>query len=236
MQRYSEVLGDLMKEAEDLGLDGSSRFDWLVDQARQLPMHTLPGAEDETAAKKLRPEFEKLFKKFRIGKTYYTYADPVTEEEVRASVTRCTSCHDPAPALTDESIGFRTASQFLQKTVELTSLTARAERILLAARRGGVEIQDGLLELDKAVDAQIALGALVHTFSDDEGSDFMEGQEEGVGHARKALAAGQAGLDELRQRRLGLAIALFFVLLVLLGLGFKIRGMSSGDHVASEQT
>jgi len=40
------------------------------------------------------------------------------------------------------------------------SLTARAERIMLRARAGGVPVQAALSSLDRAIDAQIELEAL----------------------------------------------------------------------------
>ena len=41
---------------------------------------------------------------------------------------------------------------------------ARAERIQLAAHRGGVETRDARAQLDAAVDNHIAMEALIHTF------------------------------------------------------------------------
>ena len=55
---------------------------------------------------------------------------------------------------------------------ELTTHTARAERILLRARRGGVETRDAELEVDQAVDAQIAQQVSVHAFNLERGTAF----------------------------------------------------------------
>ena len=90
---------------------------------------------------------------------------------------------------------------------ELTFLTARAERSILAARRGGVEVRDGLLSLDKAVDSQIELEVLVHTFDGDTTGLFYKKHAEGMDHAGKALAAGSCGLRELGQRRTGVGVS-----------------------------
>jgi hypothetical protein len=108
---------------------------------------------------------------------------------------------------------------------ELTALTARAERILLAARRGGGETPQALLDLDRAVDAQIELEVLVHGFSSAADSPFAQKHEEGVGHAQAALAAGQRALRELAQRRRGLLVSSALILLVLVGLALKIRDL-----------
>ncbi len=87
---------------------------------------------------------------------------------------------------------------------QLTALTGRAERIVLAAKRGGVETRDALGAIDGAVDAQIGLEVLVHGFDVGDGSAFIEKHAEGLESAREALAAGRDALDELAFRRRGL--------------------------------
>jgi hypothetical protein len=216
-EAYEKKKAELLEEARSQGLEGEALFDWMVDQARQLPPHTVKGGDDEERA--LEPEFQRLFVKFRIGKTHFTYDDPATGAPVKAEVVRCTSCHPP------DGEGLKMASTLLNHMRELTTRTARAERILLRARRGGVETGDAELDVDKAVDAQIALQVSVHTFKVEGGTDFASTQEQGLQHARSALEAGHEALDELRHRRLGLGVSLVFVLLVLIGLGLKIRNL-----------
>ena len=200
-EHYIQRRNVLLAESLKLGLKGNDRFDWLVDRAVTLDTHR--GSK----------EFERLFEKFRIGKTHYTYTDPVTKKEVRAAVHRCDECHAPD-----------IASRFVASMQELTSLTARAERILIAARRGGVEVRSVRPELDGAVDSQIELEVLVHSF--DPGGAFAEKHREGVKHAAAALEAGQRSLGELSYRRTGLTVALGFIVLLLIGLGAKIRELS----------
>jgi hypothetical protein len=106
---------------------------------------------------------------------------------------------------------------------------ARAERILLAARRGGVETRGALAEIEKAVDAQIGLEVLLHTFDAGEESDFVTRQQEGLESARAGLQASREAMDELGYRRRGLVIFLVFVALVAVGLAFKIRELSARD-------
>lgn len=101
--------------------------------------------------------------------------------------------------------------------------TARAERTYLAARRGGVETRAALESLEQAVDAQIGLEVLVHTFSAAEGDAFLARYAEGMDHATTALDAGRQGLAELQFRRKGLAVSLVFVALLLVALTLKIR-------------
>jgi hypothetical protein len=115
---------------------------------------------------------------------------------------------------------------FLDKMRALTTNIARTERMLLHARRGGVAIGDAAASLDQAVDAQIQLEVLIHTFSTDEGSPFSRTAAEGLQHAQTARQMGLAALQELEFRRKGLAASLAVIVLVLIGLGLKIREVS----------
>jgi len=174
----------------------------------------------------LRPEFENLFRKFRIGKTTFSFMDPTTGKTVHAPVRRCSDCHAREPVLTDVAAGWKTSERYLRDMRELTALTARAERIMLAAKRGGVLTEKASLAVDRAVDAQIQLEVLVHTFDASEGSPFAKQHEEGIAQARSALDQAQSALDELKYRRRGLGVSLVVILLVLIGLGLKIRQIS----------
>jgi hypothetical protein len=223
-QHYQQVRDQLLAEAATAGLEGDARFDWLVDRAQALPNHTEGGGEQQ----RLRPEFGRLFQKFRIGKTHFTFRDPKSGQEVEQKVVQCTDCHAAEPVLAAPVSGYQTAQRFLTQMGELTVLTARAERTMLAARRGGVEARDALLELDHAVDAQIELEVLVHTFSAEDGGAFAKKHDEGIEHARSALEAGRAALGELGFRRKGLAVSLGVILLVLVALGWKIRQIGQG--------
>jgi hypothetical protein len=240
IRRYEPIRDGLLAEAAEQGLAGEARFNWLVDQALLLFTHTVAGHGDSAAGgPRLRPEFERLFTKFRIGKTMYTYKDPATGNEVTARVARCGDCHAPAAdAVSGAPAGLKTGEELLSRMRELTALTARAERLLLAARRGGVATRPALQDIDDAVNAQIELEVLVHTFSTQAGSPFMAKHEEGLKHAQAALIAGREALRELGFRRAGLYVALVIILLVLVGLGLKIRTLSAtagGDEADKHQ-
>ena len=149
--------------------------------------------------------------------------DPNTGEPVTQPVRQCTDCHrDP------ESTGTQVARTHLASMKQLIGMTARAERILLAAHRGGVETRDAQVALDSAVDSQIELEVLVHTF--ETGGEFEEKYEEGTDYALEALVAGEASLDELSYRRSGLFVALAIILIVLIALGLKIRQVTESDN------
>ena len=224
IEHYAAMRASLLAAAEERGLSGIDLWNWLVDQALDLPTHTfLPEGGEHPAP---RPEFERLFEKFRIGKTYFEYEVPGTGEAVRTPISRCGRCHGDSEAGAGDSAGLENARQIREKMQELTTLTARAERIVLSARRGGVETHDALVEIDHAVDAQISLEVLVHAFSTDEKSDFDEKHAEGLASARTALEAGRSALEELQQRRIWLAVLLVFIALVAVGLALKIRELS----------
>jgi len=248
-EHYEQVRDDLLAKADEQGIEGTALFDWMVDQAlHNVPDHHLPataaaaqteeesggeGAEEAPSVQAglqlpsdLRPEFENLFHKFRIGKTTFTFRDPTSGETVHAPVRRCSDCHAKEPALTDVAAGWKTSERYLEDMRDLTSLTARAERILLAAKRGGVLTEKASLAVDRAVDAQIQLEVLVHTFDASDGSQFAKQHEDGIAQARSALDEAQSALDELKYRRHGLGISLVVILLVLVGLGLKIRQIS----------
>lgn len=216
-EHYEEEKQRLVAEADGMGLDDERRFDWLVEQAMQLEPHTTRGREGE--ARVMRPEFARLFEKFRIGPTSYSYEDPVTGQDVMVRVRQCTDCHRDT-----ESRGFITSSRQLEAMRQLIGMTARAERILLSAQRGGVETREARAALDAAVDSQIELEVLVHTFSSD--GDFAEKYEEGKTHAMAALVAGEESLGELGFRRRGLYVAIVIIILVLAALALKIRSLS----------
>jgi len=163
----------------------------------------------------LRPEFARLFEKFRIGKTHYTYRDAGTGKDIAVAIRHCNDCHD-----TPDTAGNIRVHAYLDATRSLTSMIARSERILLSAQRGGVEVRKIRPELDSAVDSQIELETLIHTFAP---PAVQAKQAEGLRHAEAALLAGQRSLEELAYRRQGLFVVLGIVVLVLIALALKIR-------------
>ena len=213
---YREMRDTMLSVAARMHLQGDARFDWLVDQAQHLPTHRMPQTRAGEPSP-LRPEFARLFDKFRIGKTHYTIND-ASGRPVSVAIRRCGDCH-----LESDAAGTANARHFLGATRGLTSMIARAERIQLAAHRGGVETGQAKTELDAAVDNQIELETLVHTFG---GPDLQKKEDEGLQHAQAALISAQKSLDELTYRRTGLFIALGIIILALVALAIKIRTLS----------
>jgi hypothetical protein len=231
-QNFEETRDKLLAQAAEAGLEGDELFDWLVDQVLGVSAHSLAG-EFEGGAQQLRPEFETLFRKFRIGKTHYTYEDPVSGRMVRADVVRCNMCHQSTGLDDDAPTGAVTGVEVVNGMRDLTARTARAERILLAARRGGVETREALFSIDQSVDAQIGLEVLLHEFSSESESEFMKQHDVGLVHADSALEQAQTALDELAQRRRWLGFALLTVVLVLIALAWKIHDVSAQEARAA---
>jgi hypothetical protein len=220
----------LLAEAREFNLDGGALFDWLVDRTLELDTHTVDfETGNEDGGRSLRPPFERLFTKFRVGRIQHRLMDPDTGEELVETVVRCSDCHGPEPLLAEEDRGYAAAEVMLERQKELMIQAARAQRLLLAARRGGVEVGRATLGLNQVVDRQIELQVLVHGFSADEGSPFQEKAAEGLELAAGVVEAGRNGLAELRYRRTGLAVSLAVVALVLLALYLKIRQLSSEE-------
>jgi len=217
-ERFRAMRDALLATAASKGLEGDDRFDWLVDQASLVPFHH--NGSDAGAA---GSEFRRLFEKFRIGKTRYSFEDPVTGETRQVPIHRCQSCHAKEPGMGVPPVGLDTAAEMLHRMQELTSVTAAAERTLLRARRGGVEVRDAQAEVQQSVDHQIQLEVLVHTFSVAPDSEFVQKHKEGMQHAEAALDAGQKALAELAARRRGLIGFLLVIGLALVALVFKIR-------------
>jgi hypothetical protein len=223
-RNYERVKQELLAEAERAGLGGDALFDHMVDRARLLPEHTREGE----AGRQANPEFARLFDKLRLGTTYFAYDDPETGEEVRQAIPRCTDCHAAEPVVSEEPVGYAASARMLRSLWELTGLTARAERIVLDARRGGVRTAAAQEAVDQAVDAQIELQVLVHAFSTADDSAFLAKYLEGRAHAEAALERGQEAREELSGRRRGLVASLGVILLVLIALGAKIRQLGPG--------
>jgi hypothetical protein len=223
---YEKARDDLLAEGRKANVQGDALFDWLVGRTLEMSAHTVSGERGSGQKTVPRPEFERLFRNFRIGETHYTYRDPVSGREIRQAVVRCTDCHGIGTATDKGQSGYDTSKAFLDGMYQVTALTARAERLLLTAERGGVAVGKARNDLDHAVDAQIQLEALVHTFSAQPEGEFSKTQVGGTKHAQAAIRAGRAALAELAQRRRGLAVSLVIILLVLIGLGLKIRARS----------
>ncbi len=214
--RYEAARDGLLSKAASDGLAGEQLYDWMVDESLRLSNHRQLGADDLEAPAALRPEFRNLFEKFRIGKTHYTYDDPITGAPVSVRIRNCGTCHTSM-----DSAGRVVANQLLSDLNDLSGAIAVGERTLLFAQRGGVEVRKAREAIEQAVDSAIELEVLVHTFSHEEA--FAEKKAEGLVFAEEALTAGKESLAEIEYRHKGLYISLLLIAVVLVALALKIR-------------
>jgi hypothetical protein len=218
---YESTRDRLLDQAQQQELEGDALFDWMVERVFALPPHlrtdTSLGGEKQPL-----PSVARLFQRFRIGPIRPRVPLP-GGGVMEAPVVRCSDCHAESPLLAGSGHAHQTGRDIVERMRELTVVSARAERTLLAAHRGGVEVRGSLTPLDRALAAEIELQALVHGFRTDPPSAFVSKQQEGLEHAREALAGGHAAIEDLESRRRGLAVALVLIVLVLVALGLRIR-------------
>jgi hypothetical protein len=221
-RHFVDVRDELLAQAREQGLEGEDLFDWLLEHAEKLPYHTraVEGDEEQVTA-----TFADLMRKFRLHETRFEYEDPIAGEAKKRSVVRCGSCHVDEPDL-GQPVGLQTSRRMLQELRHLMLVTARADRVLAKAQRAGVHAGKGPAQLDEAIETNIALALLVHTFDASEDGEFAKKHAEGIEHARGALLAGHRALEELDYRRNGLVVALVVILIALVALGLKIRQLS----------
>jgi hypothetical protein len=134
----------------------------------------------------------------------------------------CTECHEADDDGGQTADGFRTAFDDLSGRIE------RAETILHRAERAGMEVSQELFDLQEARNSLVNGRVLVHAFDLDR---VAETTTVGLTVADKAFAEGEEAIGELQFRRLGLASSLIVILMVMLGLAWKIRqiGMPGED-------
>jgi hypothetical protein len=211
----------LLAEARAQSLEGDALYDWMVDRALSLDPHRTT-AEGGGAEPELRPEFATLFRKLRIGKIHFDLPDPESGEPARHAVVRCSTCHAAEPMLgTAEGLPF--AERYLELTRTAAFDTARAERLVLRARRGGVSVREAQEQISHAVDAQISTQALLHGFSLAEDGELQQRFQAAIDHATAAGRLGEEALSELQARRRGLGASLVLVVVALVALAIKIR-------------
>jgi hypothetical protein len=232
---FRRTRDELIAEVEHLGLEGERRFDWLVDRALTLAPHTRVIEEGGAERAVARSEFTRLFEKFRVGRIHTEFVDPATGDTRSERVRRCSDCHAEKPTLGSDPAGLTVAREIVARMQRLETSIARAERMLLAAKRGGVAVADAEAALDAAVDSHIELQVQVHSFSVAADGSFVKTHEEATQHAERALTASRDALRELNVRRRGLAFSLVAIALVLVGLAWAIREDARGANAAGHR-
>jgi predicted CXXCH cytochrome family protein len=126
----------------------------------------------------------------------------------------CVTCHNEGDA------GYTAASRMSRHLEQMKTSLQSAHDLLDRAYRGGVNVTLGKFDLHAADDALIKARTAVHYFDT---TRFNEVVNSGLADAGRVIELGDAALDDLRMRRVGLAFSLPLILLVALGLVWKIK-------------
>jgi predicted CXXCH cytochrome family protein len=126
----------------------------------------------------------------------------------------CASCHSTGDA------GGKGAAEMRALVDSLRGEADRARAILLRAEHAGMEVSQAQFELNGATDALITARAAVHTFAVEAVKKEVDA---GLPISAKAYARAVRALDELRFRRVGLAVSVAVILVLIAGLVLKIR-------------
>jgi hypothetical protein len=126
----------------------------------------------------------------------------------------CANCHTP------DTAGGRTARTIRGSLEDLKGSISNASTVVAAAENAGMDMTDARLPLSDAQTQLILARNLVHSLSLRE---VQTAVTEGAGLSEKAADLGRAALAEIAFRRRGLGAALAALLILGLGLYFKIR-------------
>jgi hypothetical protein len=132
----------------------------------------------------------------------------------------CVTCH----AEGDE--GFAAAGLMRARMDELQKGIDDSAGILGRAERAGMEVSRPKFELREAVDALTHARVLIHGAST---AEVEKVAGPGLEVSRKSYKAGQDALAELSYRRKGLAVSLFFILLLAALVYLKVRAIEGRE-------
>jgi predicted CXXCH cytochrome family protein len=132
----------------------------------------------------------------------------------------CIKCHSERDA------GYKIAADMKAKLTELESALTRSNSILAKAERAGMEVGEAKLQASQARDALLKSRVTIHALDSVElDRDIAPGMK----LARETYEAGERALAERRFRRIGLAVSLLAIAMVLVGLRLYIRKIESAE-------
>lgn len=129
----------------------------------------------------------------------------------------CQPCHS---AEDKGDKGTAAAETMRARIEELKSSLDRSQALIATVKNAGIEVSDQELALREASTKLTLARTEVHTFEPTKVSPIIT---DGMKIVTTVDKAGQAGQAELRYRRRGLAASLGAILLVVVGLAFKVR-------------
>ena len=137
--------------------------------------------------------------------------------------TACGQCH------TSEGSGGAVAVRMRALIDSLRTEIDHARDILDRAENSGMEVSEASFRLSDAQTALVSARTAVHSFRVD---SVEVAVDTGLVVAAAAYASGESALDELRFRRLGLAVSVAIILVLIVGLVLKIRQIEERPGVA----
>jgi hypothetical protein len=126
----------------------------------------------------------------------------------------CAECHDAS------GNGAATIKRFRDGGDGLDAALTAAEAVVDRAEDAGMLVEDARLAVREAREQHVQLRVAMHTFTDE---PFAGIAAKGLEAARRAEGAGLAALEELQNRRRGLAVATVLIVGFLATLWVKIR-------------
>jgi predicted CXXCH cytochrome family protein len=126
----------------------------------------------------------------------------------------CATCHDAS------GNGAATIKKFRDGLEGLGTAMTSAEAVVVRAEHAGMLVEDARLALQEAREQQVQSRVAIHTFKDE---PFVEIAAKGLAAAQNAGQGGHAALEELQNRRRGLAVATLLIVGFLITFWLKIR-------------
>jgi predicted CXXCH cytochrome family protein len=142
----------------------------------------------------------------------------------------CAGCHAP------DDKGGSVAVRMRALIDGLAADHGRAQTVLSQAEHAGMEVSQAQFDLNGAKDALVKARTAVHAFAL---AAVQKEAEAGMAVAARAHARGVRALEELRFRRLGLAVSVAIILALIVGLVLKIRELdrrAARESPAKEDT
>jgi predicted CXXCH cytochrome family protein len=137
--------------------------------------------------------------------------------------TVCATCHDAT------SNGAATIAKFRDGREGLETALGAAEAVVDRAEQAGMLVEDARLALQEAREQHVQSRVAIHTFTDE---PFTQIAARGLEAARRAERDGYSALEELQNRRRGLALATLLIVGFLATLWVKIRRLPPPSALA----
>ncbi len=138
----------------------------------------------------------------------------------------CANCHDD-----EESTSYQKVKLMRSLIDSLRTNYESTDQLLKKAEEAGMEVSDARFEFLEVKNALTRARGLIHAFDPEV---IKEEIAVGLTKDREVKQYALSALGEIRYRRTGLLIALFFVLILIVGLYFKVREVDRKYGVKKE--